>query len=398
MTLGAVVIALGFLVAAAVSVALPEAVRVGTWLPIHLALAGAATTAIAGVMPFFAAAFAAAPPADGRLRGATVAAVTIGTVAISVGVPAGRGELAVLGGILFLLGIGLTGVATVRPLRQALGPSRGLIIQGYLVALGAVALGAIAATLYLAGWPPVVGAWASIKPAHAWLNLIGFVSLVIATTLLHFFPTVIGARIVAHPTARATVVGLGVGAPVVAVAFVVHADLLARLGAVLVLGGAVSLAAYAWRAWASRGRWTTDLGWHRFAMGGLISAMVWLEVGVGSAAARVLVHGADPLAWRADAILGPLVVGWVGLAIVASATHLLPAIGPGDQATHARQRRRLGRWATARLALIDAGVGALTVGIALGVDPLGWLGAGSLAIGLTVTVGLLLSAVTLARA
>ena len=34
------------------------------WLPLQLALAGAASTAIAGVMPFLSAAFAAAPPTD----------------------------------------------------------------------------------------------------------------------------------------------------------------------------------------------------------------------------------------------------------------------------------------------------------------------------------------------
>lgn len=59
---------MGFLVAALVATLLPESVRLGVWLPLHLALAGAATTAISGVMPFFSAAFAAAPPSDARLR------------------------------------------------------------------------------------------------------------------------------------------------------------------------------------------------------------------------------------------------------------------------------------------------------------------------------------------
>jgi hypothetical protein len=57
-------VAAAFLVAAAASLTLPAGATRGLWLPLHLALAGAATTAIAAVMPFFAAAFAAAPPAD----------------------------------------------------------------------------------------------------------------------------------------------------------------------------------------------------------------------------------------------------------------------------------------------------------------------------------------------
>jgi hypothetical protein len=388
----AIVVAVAFLVAALASLTLPQTTRLGAWLPIHLALAGGATTAIAGVMPFFVAAFAAAPPSDARLRGLAVTAVALGTAAISVGVPADGAGLAAVGGAVFLAGIALTGMATLRPLRGALGPSRGPVIQGYVLALAEVGVGASIATLFLAGWPPVVDGWASLKPAHAWLNLVGFVSLVIATTLLHFFPTVIGARIAVHPSARLTVVGLAAGAPLVAAGFVTGWDWLARVGALGVLGGTVSLAVYVGRAWQRRARWTTDHDWHRFAMGGLISSVIWLELGTAVAAGRVLVLGAAPAAWRVNVVIGPLIVGWVGLAIVASATHLLPAVGPGDQATHARQRVRLGRWANVRLAAFDGGVLAMTVGLLAGSTPLAWLGLVGIGLSLLATAGLLLSA------
>ncbi len=371
---------------------LPAAVRRGDWLPLHLALAGGATTAIAGVMPYFAAALAAAPPSDARLRLGAVGAVALGAAAVSVGVVGAAVGLAVAGGIAFVAGVMLTGVATVRPLAGALGPSRGLVTRGYVIALGEVAVGASIATLFVAGWPPIVDAWARIKPAHAWLNLVGFVSLVIGTTLLHFFPTVVGARIAMRPSARMTVVGLAVGAPLVALGFVVPSDLIARLGAIAVICGAVSLAVYAWRTWQTRAHWTTDPGWHRFAMGGLVSAIAWLEAGILIAAGRVLAFGADPAGWSVEAVAGPLIVGWVGLAIVASATHLVPAIGPGDPATHARQRRLLGQAATERLATLNAGVAALTIGLPLGSDPLIELGA------VLITLGLIMSARLLAVA
>ena len=61
-TLVSVAIAALFLALAAVA-ALAGPVAAGPaapWLPLHLALAGGATTAIAGVMPFFVAALAAA--------------------------------------------------------------------------------------------------------------------------------------------------------------------------------------------------------------------------------------------------------------------------------------------------------------------------------------------------
>lgn len=392
-TLFAIGLALAFLVAAAIATFLPPAVRRGLWLPLHLAVAGAAATAIAGVMPFFSAAFAAAPPIDARLRAAAVGAAALGAASVSLGVVGDQVGVAVAGGIAFVAGMVLTGVATVRPLGRGLGPSRGLVSKAYLVALGEVAVGATVATLFLAGWPPLVDRWAQLRPAHAWLNLVGFVSLVIATTLLHFFPTVVGARIAPRLSARVTVVGLAAGAPIVALGFALSSDVVARLGAGLVVAGSAALAIYAWRTWQTKATWTTDPGWHRFAMGGLVSAIAWLEIGVGVAAGRVLVFGADPIGWSVEAVTGPLIVGWIGLAIVASATHLVPAIGPGDQAAHARQRQLLGRVPVLRLAAIDAGTVALSVGIPFRSEALVATGVMLVAAGLGATAVLLVRAI-----
>jgi nitrite reductase (NO-forming) len=269
------------------------------------------------------------------------------------------------------------------------------VTQGYVAALVEVAVGASLATLFVAGWPPIVENWARVKPAHAWLNLVGFVSLVIATTLLHFFPTVVGARIALRPSARATVAGLAFGAPVVALGLIVASDPVARFGALNVIAGACGLAVYAWRTWQPRARWTTDPGWHRFAMGGLVSAIAWFEAGILLAAVRVLVFGADPAGWSVEVLAGPLIVGWVGLAIVASATHLLPAVGPGDPVVHGRQRQLLGRVATFRLVVLDGGILALAVGLPLGLAALGTVGAVLVALGLGVSAVLLGTAVTM---
>jgi hypothetical protein len=160
-------------------------------------------------------------------------------------------------------------------------------------------------------------------------------------------------------------------------------DLVARAGALAMLAGAAGLAVYAWRTWETRARWTTDPDWHRLAIVGLVSAIAWFEVGVAIAAGRVLAFGADPAGWWIDAVAGPLVGGWMGLAVLASATHLLPAVGPGDPAAHARQRRLLGRASRARLTLANAGVAAVAVGLPMSV---GWLAAAG-AIALAAAIG-----------
>jgi hypothetical protein len=233
-----------------------------------------------------------------------------------------------------------------------------------------VAVGALLASLFLAGVPAATVAWGSLRPAHAWLNLVGFVSLIVATTLLHFFPTVIGARILRARSASLTVSGLAFGAALVALGFAADADWLVRAGALASLLGAWGLALYAWQTWRTKSAWSGDVGWHRFAMGGLLSAIAWFEIGTLIAALRLIVAGADPMAASATAVLGPLVPGWVGLAILASATHLVPAVGPGDPAAHARQRRLLGRFAEVRLLGADVGIAALTLGIPLAIDAL----------------------------
>jgi len=125
-----IVIAAGFLCAAAASVLLPAAARAGAWLPLHLALAGAASSAIAGIMPFFSAAIATTQPVDARIRWASLAAVTVGALGGSAGFSSGADFVAAAAGAVFIVGIALTGVATLRPLRRGLGPRGGVVAWG----------------------------------------------------------------------------------------------------------------------------------------------------------------------------------------------------------------------------------------------------------------------------
>ncbi len=386
--LAAILLALGFLAAALASLALPAGVRRGIWLPLHLALAGGASSAIAGVMPFFVAAFAAAPPADTRLRAAALGGVALGAALVAGGV-VGSTPVAVVGGLAFIAGIALTAVALVRPLSGSLGPSRGIVTSAYLLALGAVAIGAGIATMQTAGMPAIAEAWARLRPVHAWLNVVGFASLVTATTLLHFFPTVVGSRIVAHPSARWSVVGIAGGSFLVGLGYLLAVDLAVQVGASGALLGALALASYAIRIWRARARWTTDPEWHRMAIGGLASAIAWFVVGMAILAGRAWLYGVAPSGWSIQPVMAPLIGGWIGLAILSAATHLLPAIGPGDQRAHARQRELLGTAAVARLALLNFGVATLMTGEALGLPAAHSAGVVSLGLGFATTAGLL---------
>lgn len=242
-----VVVAAGFLVAAVVAAvaSVLGAAVVSPWLPLHLALAGGASTAIAGVMPFFVAALAAGAPAPSRLRKAAVGFVAVGAALVAVrGIAPGPAWAwaPVAGGWLYLTGILWVALAVRASGRKGLMMRRPIVSLGYTLALGNVAVGGILGTLFVAGWAPILERWAQLRTAHAWTNLIGFVSLVIVATLLHLLPTVLGGRIVPRRSAVLAVLGIAMGTPVVVAGLLLGIAPVAGGGATLVVLGSLAMA------------------------------------------------------------------------------------------------------------------------------------------------------------
>jgi nitrite reductase (NO-forming) len=371
----AIALAAGYLGLTVLSILTPAAVRMGAWLPLHLLLAGAMATAVAGVMPFFSAGVASVPPAPTAVRVLGVGGIAIGA-ALVVGVrlmgggAIDNGLLGALAGATYLVGIGAVALATLLPLRAALGPRRVLLAASYGAALVSVALGALIGTLAIAGWSPALAAWDVLRPAHAWLNVFGFLSLVIAASLLHLLPTVAGTRVERSPATLVVLTGSMVGPLVAALGFGVRSTPLAVLGAALVVAAALALGLHAVSVARRRGRWTTDPAWHRFIQWSLFAAVGWFVMGAAIAAQVVLTGGATARGWDTMLVMGPITLGWAAQALVGSWTHLVPSIGPGSPQVHARQRAILGRWATPRVLTAQLGVGLVTVGMATGATPL----------------------------
>jgi len=368
------------------------------WLPLHMALAGAAGTAIAAVLPFFTTALGKVAPASPVLRAGAVGLIAGGSLVAGVGMTGAQPGLAAIGGAIYIGGLVATAGAAFLPLRSALGFRPKLVHIAYAVAIGEVGIGVALATAMLAGWSPVTGAWGVLKPAHAWLNVFGFVTVVVAASLTHLAPTVAGGRIRPRRSASVALVTLLLGAPLVALGFATGWDPVARVGAVVELVGGAALVVHGAAVQRDRGRWTSDPGWHRFAGLSLVTAPAWLLVALAVAAGRVLWLGPVPAAWDIGLLAVPLVAGWIGQVLVGSWTHLVPAIGPGDQAQHAVQRRWLGRAATSRWLLWNAGVALGTVGLAAGADVLGVAGGVALGVALLTALGLLVASIVAGRA
>ena len=109
-------------------------------------------------------------------------------------------------------------------------------------------------------------------------------------------------------------------------------------------------------------------------MTSLVAAPIWFAVGIGIAAGRVMWLGAHPNAWSIELVAVPLAIGGVIQVLMGAWSHLIPAIGPGDAAAHARQRTALGRWNRRRIATLNTGTAILYVGTLAGAPPLGLVG------------------------
>ncbi len=378
--LAAVVLAAGFVglgILVASLDALGGGVQLG-WLPLHLVLAGGAATAIAGVLPCFVAALGAAPPAPALPRATAVACVAVGALLISTRSFGSPPWLPPAGGAIFIVGIALVATVSGRSMRAGLAGRRPLVALAYAVALADIGVGAGIATLSLAGIEPLAGMWAYLRSAHAWLNVVGFVSLVIAGTLVHLLPTVAGTRIAEGRTTGLAIRALAVGPGVVALGLILAglgtasavAHVVGAIGAGLTGLAAIALLLDVAGVLRRRGRWTTDPGWHRMTTWSLAAAVGWFAIGVGLAAGRIVALGAVPSAWDSSLVAGPLVLGWVVQALVGSWSHLIPAIAPGAATNHARRRAVLGTAATARIVGLNAGIAALSLGLALDQSPL----------------------------
>lgn len=377
----------GFVASTMVSAVLGGTARVG-WPTLHMALVGAATVGIGTFMPHFAVTLAGTSPEPAPARIGVLGLLTAGAAGVIAGVGYGIGWLVVAAGLLLLAGVLGTGWMTFAPMRRGITRRHPIVQLTYGAALLQVAIGASIAMLLYAGWPPVVSHWAELKVAHAWLTLFGFVSLTVVATLVYLFPTVTGARIRVHPSLMVLVVGCVAGPPLVALGAVLGAGALVATGAWLTVVGAIGQAWYVVDIWRRRGRWAFDHAWHRAVIAHLAAGPAWFLVATLVIAVE-LSTGTPMTGWSVGAAAVPLLGGWVVQELIGSWTHLLPAVGPGDAAAHARQRAALGRWPVPRLAMLNGGVALAWAGLELQVTALTVAGAALLLAATALAVALL---------
>ncbi|HUG88674.1 MAG TPA: hypothetical protein VMP42_07895 [Actinomycetota bacterium] len=344
-----------WLASAAASLLLPPADRLGWWLPIHLALAGAAGTAVAGTLPLFANTLAGAHHLPQRWD--PLLLVTAGAACIAVGRPLGIAWLLAAGGTAYAAGsLRLTWLVLAARL---VGRNRrhNAALVAYAGAALSLTLGAVLGGLLGAG---AVGglAVADVRAAHVTLNAEGFLALTVTGSLLVLIPIALRVR---APDAggRLAVAALAGGAGLQAAGQVAAWPPLVIAGAAAALIGAADLVRVAAAALARRPRMP-----ERGAALHLLAVPAWL-IGVTAAALVLAIRGAP--AWPLPLVTA-LTLGVFVQALLGAWSYLLPVSDPGGSPARRARLERTRRWALARAATFNAGV-ALTVLAAAGWVP-----------------------------
>ncbi|HLB61223.1 MAG TPA: hypothetical protein VJN50_00550 [Actinomycetota bacterium] len=370
----------GWLTAAGAALLLPEDVRVGIWLPLHLAMAGAVSIAIGGAMQNFAATLTATPQPRAVVVWTQFGLANAGALLVAVGRSAGPPWVVAVGGLAFVGAIGvlawIVGTAWRRSLqRRHLVP---LAMYGF-----AIACALIGATFgWLLGSGLVSGeAYPGLRRAHAVLNVLGWASSTIVGTLVTLLPTVLRVRMPAWH-AGPTVALFGAGVALLATGLSVGLGLVASLGAVSLAASAAGLLYMAGRVLGTPRRWPVPV-----AACHLVAALAWFVFGVGALTTTVTRGEFDRFR---ELFLVVFVGGWVLQTLLGAWSYLLPMARPAHPDVRRRFLAATELGGRLQVLLLNAGL------VLVAARAAGWIGDGGATVGTGLAVGS--AAVALAKA
>ncbi len=367
-----------WLTLAATSLLLPEPDRLGVWLPLHLALAGAVSAAISGAMQNFVLALTATPsPSTGLVLG-QFGLVTAGAGLVALGRVLGSDAALAVGGACFLAGVATLGWIVLHAWRRALNRRHPLPVTMYVAAILAMLVGGTLGTLVGSGVVHDAETWVGMRRAHATLNVLGWVSLTIAGTLVTLLPTVLRIRM---PSWHGwTTVGLLVcGVTAMAAGLALGLGAVAGAGGIAYLAGALGVAWLATKAMRTPRTWPVPV-----AAKHLLLALGWFVVG-SLALAVALLRGPGAFTAFRETFLVVFVGGWTVQTLLGAWQYLLPMARPGHPDERRRQLAAIELGGALQLSALNAGVALLALAAA------GWAprSVGALGAGLALGGGLL---------
>ncbi len=315
-----------WLTAAALSLLLPASRRSGIWLPLHLALAGAISTAISGAMQNFMLALTATPAPPAWLVVTQFVLVTGGTALIAIGMPTSTSRLTAVGGIAFVGAMMILAWMLWRAWSRALNRRHALPIAGYGAAIAFVLVGGTLGALM--GSRAVGGDLsAHLRRAHMTVNLLGWGSITVVATMLTLLPTALRVRM--PPRRGRIVLALLVAGIVLQLAGWNSRPVLAA-GGVAYAAGALGVVVVVVAVLRIERRWSVPVAAFHMIAG--VGWFVAASIGLG----WVLLEGKAGFDAYRPLFLVAFVGGWLVQVLLGAWSYLLPMGRPG----HPQERRR----------------------------------------------------------
>ncbi len=293
------------------------------WLMIHLLLLGAVTHAILVWSQHFSYALlrSAATVADRRMQNARLILANAGAALVFVGVPTEIWAVTLLGAASLIVAVGWHGVSLIRRARAKLPGRFGRSVRYYIAAAGLLTIGAALGAFLASG-----DAAPHLVLAHALINVLGWIGLTVAGTVVTLWPTILRTRaddfaatgaVRALPWLAAGVVVAAAGAAL-ALLPVLALGLGGYLAGLLVIG--VSL----WRAarqapprtFAALSVGTALLWWAGCVATLIVGALVAFVDGSGFAAVVALV----------DELVPFLAAGFAAQVLIGALSYLTPVV------------------------------------------------------------------------
>ena len=361
---------------AGLSLLLPGSVRLGMWLPLHLLLAGAASVAISGAMQTFVAALTAtgSPPAV-WVWGQFVA-MNAGVALIALGRTLTLPSLVAVGGSAFVAGAVILLWFVLRARRASLHERHRLPIGMYAFAVSCALVGGTFGALIGSGSIHDDTTYHAFRYAHVTINVLGWVSVTIAATLITLLPTILRVRMPSWHGGW-TAGSLAVGSATLATGLALRTTPVAVVGGLFELSGALGLAWMVSRVVRTpRPRAAPVSALH------LIAAVVWFVIGCAAFSVTAW-HGTVGFDDFSQDFLAIFVVGWVAQVLLGAWSFLLPNTRPGHPDVRRAGLVAIEFAAWAQLAAVNVGVALMSMQAA------GWLGrtAGSIGVALAVAGG-----------
>jgi nitrite reductase (NO-forming) len=337
-----------WLTAAGASLLLPASWRLGLWLPLHLALAGAVSTAISGAMQNFTLALTATPAPAARLVRSQFLLVTTGATLIAVGMPTSTAWLTAVGGLAFLASMLVLGGFVWRAWRRSLNRRHVMPVAAYGTAIAFVLVGATLGALM--GSQVVDGeSYLHVRRAHMSVNVLGWASITVVGTLVTLLPTVLRLRMPRWP-GRMVLGLLGGGLVLQLIGWDLASTTVLFAGGSAYAAGACGVVSLVVAVLRSERTWAIPAaGFH------MVAAVAWFVAGsIGLALA--MVDGPTGFDRYRVAFLTAFVGGWLLQVLLGAWSYLLPMSRPGHPTERRRSLAAFELLAPVQLTLLNGGL------------------------------------------